>query len=123
MILRKIVKIGIIFTCGLISGWALFVFSESPSNGKVRVHNRSGVTVSRLELSVGKNVFRVSTLINESILEILFPINGESGFKVKAFLASGKVLENEIGYVTRGINSSDEIVVLTNQIILSPQPP
>ena len=71
-----------------------------------------------MELTVCKNTFRISNIMNESSLEIVFPVTGESGYKLRIHLLSGRVVENEVGYVTRGISSPHQIIVTPDEVVL-----
>lgn len=113
-----IAKLGFCIILGVIIGWIFCLRSGSSSEAHVKVFNESGQDISKLDLVVCKNRFSFSELPKLSTLAISFPVNGESGYQIKVFLASGITIENNVGYVTRGLTSSDEIVVTPSKIII-----
>lgn len=117
--MKIIRKILLFLSIAFLAGFCLFVyFSPDVSNGFAEVVNKTDEVLEFLEVRVCKSFFQFSNLSPESSVGFAFPVDGESGYLLRIQTASGKSLETEVGYVTRGLDCFDKIIILPDEVVI-----
>ena len=108
-ILRRAITIVALLSLGALI--MLVMWPRPVTSGRVEIQNKSGTEIKELEVEVSKNRFLFWNLPDGSAVEFTYPITIESGYKIKVSLASGTSFESKAGYVTRGFDFSDRLIV------------
>ena len=83
----------------------------SDNRGEVNITNNSAERINHIEIEVCNQQFKLENIgIGESKL-IRYEVKSDSHYRINVEFASGKKLEEEIGYITNGIDFKDLIVV------------
>ena len=87
------------------------------SLGRLHIDNQSGQQLEEVGIAISDNTFRFVGLPVNSAVELTCPITRESAYKIRVRLASGKTFNTETGYVTRGFDFSDRLVVSVDGLV------
>jgi len=88
------------------------------NQGEVNIVNRSSLEVVSGELEVCGQKFKFDKLKQGTAIPIKFKITSDSDYRIDVQFGSGKNLAEKIGYVTRGFDVKDEILIKDDSIIL-----
>lgn len=114
--IRNAISIGLL----LLASAFLILHLSSDTKGKVVIVNQSSEQIESGEIEVCNQHLILSRINPYDKKELLFKIYGDSHYTITLRLKSGKVLKKELGYVTGGIESVDNLVVNDTEIILLP---
>lgn len=87
------------------------------TTGQITAVNKSNEEVTLVEVEVCKQVMQFKMIAINASKESSFRIKGDSGYSIKVEFASGKKLEKQIGYVTRGFDFEVTLIITADDIL------
>lgn len=100
----------------LVAAGAGVMFARNGSAGTFQVLNSSGEQVDKVTVKVSDRTVTFDKLAPQDARTESFRIGKDSHFDVSVRFESGRSLETSGGYVTSGIESADQIVILGDKI-------
>lgn len=97
------------------------MFARNRTTGTFQVMNSSGEQIERVTIEVSDQTFIFRDLAPQEARTESFRIGKDSHYDVSVKFETGRNLEATIGYVTSGIDSADNIVILGSQVRIESQ--
>ena len=91
---------------------------ERPQESILYVFNKTGEEVISLEVGICDSKWSHQNVVPGAEVEVIFAANCEGGILVNATLASGKMINQEIGYVTVGLTSNYRVTLTAEKLEL-----
>lgn len=77
----------------------------------VNVINKSSETISDLSISIYGKKHKLGTLKIGGEAEFKYEVGPETEYKIEWIVGDGELITNNLGYVTRGMNKYDQILI------------
>ena len=116
--LQTSIKLCLVLIVGAILGYMIRLSTISISMGELTINNKTGKQIKEIEIQICENKFWFWDFSSGSAIKFAYPIDCESGYRIKVTPASGEKFESSVGYVTRGYDFSDSIDILKDSIKL-----
>jgi hypothetical protein len=97
---------------------ALVAFIKSDSSSEFVLENLSGNVIRHATVEVSGQIFDFSKIAPGENRTHKFRLGADSHYSVSIIFESGKQIHSDVGYVTSGASSKDELIISDTRISL-----
>ncbi len=97
---------------GLLNKWIF-----SPNVGVLLLSNESSEHIHSAKISVCGQDYTFQEIPQGEYIAVRYDVTTDSHFNIKVLLQSGRIVENEIGYITNGVDFFDIIKIKNDELI------